>query len=441
MVGRTGRVVRVADGRSRWCSAAARRQPRARGSGAAASARLHRGRRRGDADPRDRGRASSTSRWSSSGRTTTAAGARPTTRACSTCASNVANSHVAYIENVPEGADSEQIFRTLARKGFNLIIGTSFGYMDPMATVAEEFPEPDVPPPHRLQVERQELRQPLRRDRGHEVPRRHAGRVARARSTATRSSATWPPSRSPRSSAWATRSCAASRDLPRVHDGRRVHQHLARPGQGEGGRDRAVRRRRAGRLHRRRHAAVADVAQEKGKWGVTYDYPASCKVEPASPPRTGSGAPSTPGSPSAVKAKTYKAGYEYFDADTGGHGPATASWTARRRARASRDLPAADVSRSRTRWPRCWPGEFTASTSSPGRSRTTPARSSSPDGREARAVRPRPVPARSPGQRVQDLHVLVGRGHRRPSCPARQLGASIAMPEGAGAMREAPVRH
>src|SRR5678816_4789581 len=40
---------------------------------------------------------------------------------------NVPNSHVAYIENVPEGADSEQAFRSLARKGFNLIIGTSFG--------------------------------------------------------------------------------------------------------------------------------------------------------------------------------------------------------------------------------------------------------------------------------------------------------------------------
>jgi len=54
---------------------------------------------------------------------------------------NVPNSHVAYIENVPEGADSEQVFRSLARKGFNMILGTSFGYMDPMGTVAEEFPD------------------------------------------------------------------------------------------------------------------------------------------------------------------------------------------------------------------------------------------------------------------------------------------------------------
>ena len=49
---------------------------------------------------------------------------------------NVADSHVAYIELVPEGADSEQVFRSLGRKGFQFIIGTSFGYMDPMATVS-----------------------------------------------------------------------------------------------------------------------------------------------------------------------------------------------------------------------------------------------------------------------------------------------------------------
>ena len=54
---------------------------------------------------------------------------------------NVDGVHVAYIENVPEGADSEQVFRSLARKGFDFIIGTSFGYMDPMEIVAEDFPD------------------------------------------------------------------------------------------------------------------------------------------------------------------------------------------------------------------------------------------------------------------------------------------------------------
>ncbi|MDQ2965798.1 MAG: BMP family ABC transporter substrate-binding protein, partial [Chloroflexota bacterium] len=54
---------------------------------------------------------------------------------------NVPDSHVAYVELVPEGAPSEQVFRSLSRKGFNFIIGTSFGYMDRMGTVGEEFPD------------------------------------------------------------------------------------------------------------------------------------------------------------------------------------------------------------------------------------------------------------------------------------------------------------
>src|SRR3990172_7051440 len=54
---------------------------------------------------------------------------------------NVPDTHVAFIELVPEGADSEQVFRSLARKGFDLILGTSFGYMDPMVVVAGEFPD------------------------------------------------------------------------------------------------------------------------------------------------------------------------------------------------------------------------------------------------------------------------------------------------------------
>lgn len=53
---------------------------------------------------------------------------------------NVPNVHTAYIELVPEGAESEQVFRSLARKGFDLILGTSFGYMDPMGMVADEYP-------------------------------------------------------------------------------------------------------------------------------------------------------------------------------------------------------------------------------------------------------------------------------------------------------------
>jgi basic membrane protein A len=51
--------------------------------------------------------------------------------------------HTAYLESVPEGADAERVIRNLARKGFNAIITTSFGYMDPTEVVAEEFPDTD----------------------------------------------------------------------------------------------------------------------------------------------------------------------------------------------------------------------------------------------------------------------------------------------------------
>ena len=57
---------------------------------------------------------------------------------------NVANVHTAYIENVAEGADAEQVIRSLARKGFNVIFTTSFGFMDASEIVAEEFPAVNI---------------------------------------------------------------------------------------------------------------------------------------------------------------------------------------------------------------------------------------------------------------------------------------------------------
>ena len=47
----------------------------------------------------------------------------------------------AYIENVPEGPDAERVIRDFAEKDYDLIITTSFGFMDPTITVAEEYPE------------------------------------------------------------------------------------------------------------------------------------------------------------------------------------------------------------------------------------------------------------------------------------------------------------
>lgn len=54
---------------------------------------------------------------------------------------NVENVHTVYLESVPEGADGERAIRNLARKGFDAIFTTSFGYMDATELVAEEFPD------------------------------------------------------------------------------------------------------------------------------------------------------------------------------------------------------------------------------------------------------------------------------------------------------------
>jgi simple sugar transport system substrate-binding protein len=44
-----------------------------------------------------------------------------------------------FVENVPESADAERVFRDMATQGNKLIFGTSFGYMEPMLKVAADF--------------------------------------------------------------------------------------------------------------------------------------------------------------------------------------------------------------------------------------------------------------------------------------------------------------
>ena len=94
------------------------------------------------------------------------------------------------------------------------------------------IPGHHLPPPDRLQVERHELRQLLRRRRGHEVPRRDARRVARQEGRQPEDrlhgDVPDPGGAAPRQRDHARRQA----DLPRVHDGRPLHQHLARPAEG-----------------------------------------------------------------------------------------------------------------------------------------------------------------------------------------------------------------
>ena len=46
-----------------------------------------------------------------------------------------------FIESVPEGADAERVMTQLALQGNDIIFATSFGYMDPLMSVAKKFPD------------------------------------------------------------------------------------------------------------------------------------------------------------------------------------------------------------------------------------------------------------------------------------------------------------
>jgi basic membrane protein A len=66
--------------------------------------------------------------------------------------------------------------------------------------------------------------------------------------------------------------------------------------------------------------APADVAQEKGRWGVTYDWSGSCKVERCLTAPYWNWGTVYASVTERVIAGTYTPGWDYFDADTGGLG-------------------------------------------------------------------------------------------------------------------------
>jgi basic membrane protein A len=66
--------------------------------------------------------------------------------------------------------------------------------------------------------------------------------------------------------------------------------------------------------------AVADVATEKGKWGITYDWVGSCKAERCLTAPYWNWGPYYLKVAKATMDKTYKAGWDYFDAETGSLG-------------------------------------------------------------------------------------------------------------------------
>lgn len=233
---------------------------------------------------------------------------------------NVENVHTAYIENVPEGADAEQVFRSLSRKGFNLIFGTSFGFMDPMAMVAEEFP--DIMYVHISGYKSNE------KNFGNlfgamESMKYLAGMVAGARAKKDGNPklgyiATFPiPEELRLGNAFALgmrKTCPECtldvRWINSWHDP--VKEKEAAASLFDAGAQVV--------FTGADTPAPADVAQEKGKWGITYDWSGSCKVERClTAPYWNWGAIYAQITKDVME-KKYKPGWHYFDADSGGLG-------------------------------------------------------------------------------------------------------------------------
>ena len=173
---------------------------------------------------------------------------------------------------------------------------------------------------------------------------------------------------------------------------------------------------------------------------VTYDHPGSCKVDALPHGAVLDLGPRVRPHRRGVKAGTYKAGYEYFDADSGGHGPVRLHGGPDAPPGRGRPARRGRPAWSRTPWPRCWPATSTASTSSPVPSWTTPARSVLAAGEKLEQA---DLDQFRPGARprMQVLHVLVGRRHQRRA--AGQLAAAQArrqdrMPEPAEPLASAP---
>ena len=233
---------------------------------------------------------------------------------------NVDNVNVAYIENVPEGADSEQVFRSLARKGFNLILGTSFGYMDPMATVAEEFP--DITFVH-VSGYKSNMKNFGNLFGAMEDMKYLAGMLAGSRAKMDGNPklgymATFPiPEELRLGNAFmlgAKKTCPeCTMDVRWINT---WHDPVAE-------KDGAASLMDAGAqvvLTGADTPAVADVAQAKSKWGITYDYVGSCKVERCLTTIYWNWGPVYAKIANGVVDKSYKPGFDYFDADSGALG-------------------------------------------------------------------------------------------------------------------------
>jgi basic membrane protein A len=235
-------------------------------------------------------------------------------------AANVPDVHVAYIENVPEGSESEQVFRSLSRKGFDLIFGTSFGYMDPMEILADEFP--DITYVH-ISGYKSNMENFGNLFGAMEDMKYLAGMLAGSRAKADGNPklgymATFPiPEEIRLGNAIALgmkKTCPECtldvRWINTWHDP--IIEKEAAASLFDGGAQVV--------FTGADTPAVADVAEEKGKWGITYDWYGSCKVDACLTAPYWIWGPVYEEITRGVQDGTYEVGWHYFDADTGSLG-------------------------------------------------------------------------------------------------------------------------
>jgi basic membrane protein A len=235
-------------------------------------------------------------------------------------AENVPNVHTAYIENVPEGSESEQVFRSLSRKGFDLILGTSFGYMDAMEIVAGEFP--DIMYIH-ISGYKSNMENFGNLFGAMEDMKYLAGMLAGSRAKVDGNPrlgymATFPiPEEIRLGNAIAL---GMKKTCPEcTMDVRWINTWH----------DPIIEKEAAASLFDAGAQvvftgadtpAVADVAQEKGKWGITYDWCGSCKVDACLTAPYWIWGPVYADIAQGVIDGTYEAGWHYFDAEIGSMG-------------------------------------------------------------------------------------------------------------------------
>ena len=270
---------------------------------------------------------------------------------------NVPDAHTAYIELVGEGADSEQVFRSLSRKGFDFIIGTSFGYMDPMATVAEEFPDTTF---LHLTGYKSNFKNFGNFFGAIEDFKYLAGMLAGSRAVKDGNEkigymATFPIPEELRLGNAIMRGVRVTcpnctmdiRFINTWHDPQLERDAAA--SLFDGGADVV--------FTGADTPAVTDVAKEKGKWAVTYDHPSSCKNEACLTAPYWIWGPEYARIAEKVKAKTYEAGYEYFDADSKAMG-LYGFMDGQTPQKGVADLPEADVTKVKDLLAKMLAGEF-----------------------------------------------------------------------------------